>query len=119
MLVGMQDVKCRVFEHVTAGTSYVWFGRILDAEFGIQYDVPWVFSAFEKYGDRIVGILIHPLTAPRGMTRSSQHVKIELGLWIPKRPIGFPLLSITYMTAMFARQQLHASLLTTRSKIPA
>ena len=48
--------------------------------------VPWVFSAFEKYGDRIAGILIHPLTAPRGNdTLISRRKDHELGLWIPER----------------------------------
>ena len=56
--------------------------------------VPWVFSAFEKFGDRVAGILIHPLTASRGEdTLISRRRDHELGLWIPERlPIDYDFL---------------------------
>lgn len=56
--------------------------------------MPWVFQMFNIYGDRIAGMLIHPLTADREKdTLISRRRDHELGIWIPERlPIDYDFL---------------------------
>ena len=56
--------------------------------------IPWVFRTYEIFGSRIAGILIHPLTAPRGKdTIKSRRRDHTLGIWMPQRlPIDYDFL---------------------------